>query len=324
MVRRVEHHVRQPALEVRVVAELLEELGVVVEQLQHHAVERLVVLQPGVLLARVGLRVLVGLVLRDARRNVFGDDLANLVGVIPTNPVARIKLINADNRIEVKLDSDALTRLLRVLKTDENRTVCNIAMLLLSSGARLNEALSATHDQIDRQNRVWKIPASVSKSKRVRSVPLTDAAMDVLDQLGTTEGYLFVSPKTKEKISHVHKVWDRLRKEAGLPKLRIHDLRHSFASMLVNSGHSLYAVQQLLGHSSHSVTERYAHLSSRSLMDAANSASVAIRAAMPVAEGVKLAKPVKEPSEATHSTDPTPAVMGGEGEAVVTEVARAA
>lgn len=224
--------------------------------------------------------------------------------VIPTNPVARIKLINADNRIEVKLDGEDLARLLKVLDTDENRTVCNVALLLLATGARLNEALSATYAQIDRQNRVWKIPASVSKSKRVRSVPLTDAAMDVLDRLETKEGYLFVSPKTKEKIGHVHKVWDRLRTEAGLPTLRIHDLRHSFASMLVNSGHSLYAVQQLLGHSTHSVTERYAHLSSRSLMDAANSASLAIRAAMTA--------PQELPGELTHSTDPSPVAAPGE------------
>lgn len=72
-------------------------------------------------------------------------------------------------------------------------------------------------------------------------------------------------------------VWSRLRREAGLPHLRIHDLRHQYASFLVNSGRTLYEVQQILGHSDPSVTQRYAHLSSRSLQEAANSASVAIR-----------------------------------------------
>lgn len=200
--------------------------------------------------------------------------------VIPSNPVARIKLFNADNRVEVKLDEADLGRLLHVLQTDKNRTVCDVALLLLATGARLNEVLSATWGQVDLQNRVWKIPASVSKSKRIRSVPLTDAALDVLRTLPRNDSYLFVSTKTKSKIGHVHKVWERLRCAAGLPDLRIHDLRHSFASLLVNNGHSLYAVQQLLGHSSHSVTERYAHMSSQSLMDAANSASIAIKAAM--------------------------------------------
>ena len=73
------------------------------------------------------------------------------------------------------------------------------------------------------------------------------------------------------------KVWSRLRKAAGLPHLRIHDLRHQYASFLVNSGRTLYEVQQILGHSDPSVTQRYAHLSTASLQEAANSASVAIR-----------------------------------------------
>ena len=67
--------------------------------------------------------------------------------------------------------------------------------------------------------------------------------------------------------------------EGIMPHLRIHDLRHLFASFLVNSGRTLYEVQQILGHSDPSVTQRYAHLSSESLQKAANSASVAIRGA---------------------------------------------
>ena len=79
---------------------------------------------------------------------------------------------------------------------------------------------------------------------------------------------------------HIHKVWSRLRVDAGLPHLRIHDLRHQYASFLVNGGRTLYEVQQILGHSDPSVTQRYAHLSSRSLQDAANSASDAIKGAI--------------------------------------------
>lgn len=75
----------------------------------------------------------------------------------------------------------------------------------------------------------------------------------------------------------IMKVWARLRKKAGLPQLRVHDLRHQYASFLVNSGRTLYEVQQILGHSDPSVTQRYAHLSSRSLQEAASTASVALR-----------------------------------------------
>ena len=134
---------------------------------------------------------------------------------------------------------------------------------------------------IDRENRVWRIPASNSKSKKVRSVPLNDSAIEVLDRLGT-EGkfeWLFRSV-TGERLKHVHRVWDRLRVKAGLPHLRLHDLRHEHTSLLVNQGHSLYVVQQILGHKDPSVTQRYAHLSTRSLQDASDSASKAIQGAM--------------------------------------------
>ena len=151
----------------------------------------------------------------------------------------------------------------------------NGTLYLLATGARLNEALQARWEHIDKVNRTWRIPAKNSKSKRVRSVPLNDAALGVLANLGT-EGkneYLFINTKTKEPLTVVNTVWGRIRIAAGLPNLRIHDLRHQHASMLVNSGRSLYEVQQILGHSDPSVTQRYAHLSTRTLQDASNSAS---------------------------------------------------
>jgi integrase len=223
--------------------------------------------------------------------------------VIASNPVSRIKLFNADNRVEVNLDGEQFERLLYVLRTDSNRAVCRVILFLLSTGARLNEALSATWEQIDRGNRVWKIPAKVSKSGKVRAVPLTDAAFDVLNELPTKEGYLFVSPKTKGKLSHVHRVWDRLRNEAGLPNFRIHDCRHHYCTIMVNSGHSLYVVQTVVGHSSPTVTQRYSHVSSRTMMEAANSVSKAIQAAM-AATIIKdtPAEVATEPTDPTHST----------------------
>ena len=175
---------------------------------------------------------------------------------------------------------------LAVLRTDANRPVCNIALFLLSTGARLNEALSATWEQIDRDKRVWRIPAINSKSKRIRAVPLNDSALEVLAQVGTNGRYahVFVNEETGKPYTTIAKVWERLRKAADVPKLRLHDLRHSFASMLINNGRTIYEVQRILGHSDTKVTERYAHLDQRTLQEAANSASVAIRGATEGAE----------------------------------------
>lgn len=199
--------------------------------------------------------------------------------MVDSNPASRIPMFPEDNKIERYMNDEELGRLLEVLRTDHRRSICLIAMFLLSTGARLNEALSATWDQIDQEKRIWRIPASNSKSKRMRVVPLNDSAMDVINQLDTEGNYdhLFINKKREKPYVSISKIWEELRDKAGLPHLRIHDLRHQFASFLVNGGNSLYTVQQILGHSDPSVTQRYAHLSTQALQEAASSASLAIR-----------------------------------------------
>lgn len=203
--------------------------------------------------------------------------------MLEKNPLRGIELLNVDNKVEHYLKEDELERLLAVLHSDPNRTVCLLLMFLLSTGARSNEARQARWDQISQEDRVWRIPASNSKSKKVRSVPLNDSALWVLEQVGTKGNLevVFGNPDTKKARNPVTRVWHRIRKQAGIPHMRIHDLRHSFASLLVSGGRSLYEVQQILGHSDPKVTMRYAHLSSKALQAAANTASVLIPKAAP-------------------------------------------
>ena len=89
---------------------------------------------------------------------------------------------------------------------------------------------------------------------------------------GALGKYLFASPFNSKDAPYgpVTRVWHRIGKLAVVETLRIHDLRHSFASFLVSGGRSLYEVQQILGHSDPKITMRYAHLSSEALRDAAN------------------------------------------------------
>ena len=203
--------------------------------------------------------------------------------IIEKNPLTRISLFKEDNKVENYLTPEQLKRLLHVLHTDKNRMTCNVMLFLLSTGARLNEALSAKWSQVDIGNRVWVIPATNSKSKKVRSVPLNQSALDVLTQLGTKDRkYLFMSHRSNTHLKEIHTGWKTLREKAGLPHLRIHDLRHSFASFLVNNGRTLYEVQQILGHSVPTVTQRYSHLSAKTLLSATNAASNCISAAMEV------------------------------------------
>ena len=183
------------------------------------------------------------------------------------------------------MTEDELQRLTTILRSDNNRMVCHVVLYLLSTGARLNEALKAEWKDIDRKGRTWTIPIRNAKSKRVRRVPLSDAALRVLDKL-RTEGrspYLFVSPRTGERLTEIAKVWDRIRRKAEMPDLRLHDLRHTYASLLVNAGVPIYEVKEILGHSDIKITERYSHLAPETLQKASAAAGDRIIAAMDAA-----------------------------------------
>ncbi|SFL29038.1 Site-specific recombinase XerD [Nitrosomonas aestuarii] len=201
--------------------------------------------------------------------------------MLEANPVSRVPFFHEDNKIEHYMDDVELERLLTVLHTDENRPVCQIALFLLSTGCRLNEVLSAKWSDVYLEKGIFTIRAINSKSKRMRSVPLNESAVEVLKQLDTQGEfeYLFINRLTGSPYRNIHKVWHRLRTKAGLNHLRLHDLRHQYASFLVNSGRTLYEVQQIFGHSTSVVTQRYSHLSTQVLKDAANSASIKIKEA---------------------------------------------
>jgi integrase len=203
-------------------------------------------------------------------------------GLVDKNPAAKIKLFHEDNKRQRILTQEELQRLTTILKSDKNQMVANVVLFLLSTGARVSEALGADWSDIDRPGRSWTIPIRNSKSKRIRRVPLSDAALHVLDNVGTEgkSSHLFINTRTGKRLTTIAKVWCRIREEAGMPDLRLHDLRHSFASMLVNAGVSIYEVKEILGHSDIKITERYSHLAPETQQKAASAASDQIIAAL--------------------------------------------
>lgn len=125
---------------------------------------------------------------------------------------------------------------------------------------------------MDLQHAVLWVPPERSKSKRPRPIALSHAAVGLIRALPREPDvpYLFFNPRTRKPPVSIFTAWDSIRRKVGLADLRLHDLRHSYASFLVNAGRSLYEVQRLLGHQDPKVTMRYAHLSQCAMVEAAN------------------------------------------------------
>lgn len=203
-------------------------------------------------------------------------------GYLDANFAKGVQLYREYNGVENILTDDQLKALLQVLYTDSNRPICQLALFLLSTGCRLSAALTARWSNIDIENKLWIIPASNSKSKRQNSIPLSDSALAVLKQIDKKDEdeFVFTNRKTGTRFKNTFKPWDRIRTKAGVPFLRYHDLRHSFATYCVNNGRTLYEVSKLLNHADTRMSARYAHLSKSTLLEAANSVSSKISSVM--------------------------------------------
>ncbi len=184
------------------------------------------------------------------------------------NPTAGLKTA-PDVCRERFLAREEVQRLLTALDTDENRVAAFAVKLLLLTGARRNEVTHAKWEHVNWDKRTLLVPRA--KSGRPRSIHLNSAALDLLRAIERTDGnpFIFPSPVTGRLSPSLHFPWWRIRERAGLLDVRLHDLRHSFASFLVNQGVSLYVVQGLLGHTQARTTQRYAHLANDTLADAA-------------------------------------------------------
>jgi len=173
---------------------------------------------------------------------------------------------------EFFLDAAQMRALLAALAADRDLVSAGAIALMLVTGARRSEVLNARWEHLDLQRRVLLVPRS--KAGRRHFVTLSDAAVKLLQLQPRPEGASYVFPSARKPdrpLTSVRAAWERTKKAAGLPPaFRLHDLRHTYASCLINSGASLYDVSKLLGHRNIDTSQRYAHLSQDRLLSAAN------------------------------------------------------
>jgi integrase len=194
-------------------------------------------------------------------------NLAIRWGMRTHNPAKGVER-NAEYHRRRYLSPEELTRLTAALATHPDQQAANIIRVLLCTGCRRGEALMMRWDSIDLAEGLWSKPPSSTKQGRHHQVPLSAPVRQLLSKIRAAQ--LAENPKLGEYVfpSHGetgHRIelkyqWADLCEAAGISGLRIHDLRHSYASMLASGGASLPLIGSLLGHSSPLTTARYSHL----------------------------------------------------------------
>ena len=212
-------------------------------------------------------------------------NLAERWGLRPdgSNPCRHVERYR-EKRRERFLSNDELARLGQALSeaeanaTEPPSAIAAVRLLILT-GCRLQEVLGLRWDQVDYERRQLRFEESKTGQK---TVALGAAALEVLSGLPRLEGNPYVIPGKKDGAHFVGmpKVWQRIRKQADLEDVRLHDLRHSFASVGAGAGLSLPIIGKLLGHTQAATTQRYAHLADDPLKQAADTISNEIAAAM--------------------------------------------
>ncbi len=201
--------------------------------------------------------------------------------LLHNNPVLGVKKYK-EGRKERYLSADEMKRLGDALGSAEGRELpgaLTAIRLLALTGARRGEILKAEWSQVDFERSILILPDSKTGHKVLL---LGTPAMDVLTNAVRIDGNPYVCPGKMpgKSIVNVQKVWNRIRTEASIPDVRLHDLRHSFASVSAAEGDSLLVIGKLLGHTNSSTTERYAHLADGPIKRAADKTSSRIAAMM--------------------------------------------
>ncbi len=193
------------------------------------------------------------------------------------NPASGIRQNPEESRNRY-LSQQELARLSTALSEHPEQVSANAIRLLMLTGARRGEVLNARWEMFDLKAGLWVKPSAHTKQRREHRVPLSAPALALLTEIKErqTSPYVFPGKTPDQPLTDIKRTWMSVCREAAVEDARIHDLRHSFASILVSRGASLPLIGALLGHTQVTTTARYAHLYDEPLREAVEQVGSAI------------------------------------------------
>lgn len=208
-------------------------------------------------------------------------NLAMADGLVVSNPAAAKILRNQEYGRERFLTKEEIARLMVAIDQRHGQLGAAAVKLLLLTGARKRELLAAKWQEFDLEAGTWNKPPSRTKQRRRHRVPLSEGAvieLKAIHALRLESDFVFPSTSEAGHLVDLKRVWASLCAEADISDCRIHDLRHSFASVIASKGGSLEGIGKLLGHTQVQTTNRYAHLFDSDLRDMANLVGQSLKA----------------------------------------------
>jgi integrase len=169
-----------------------------------------------------------------------------------------------ENARERFLSPEELVRLAATLDAATDQRAASIIRVCMLTGARVGEVRTARFEQFNLDYAIWSKPAATTKQRKIHRVPISQDVATIVRQrqMVVPDGnpWLFPGDTVGQPVKEIRRFWVKVQREADLHDVRIHDLRHTFASLLVSGGASLEIIGRLLGHTQMQTTQRYAHL----------------------------------------------------------------
>lgn len=210
-------------------------------------------------------------------RHIFNEAIRDKGTALQENPTHALQLTTVRKVRGKFLTREQLTALLKAAEESDNKSLADILRVMGATGLRRENVLAMPWAWLDEARGTLTVPAEADKAKKGFVLHLAAGVLNLLrERRETVKGpWVFPNPKTGKPYCSCRESWVTARTKANLDGLRMHDLRHTYASMMLDAGADIVDVQQALGHTQLKTTAVYLHLTEARKRVHANAAAQA-------------------------------------------------